>query len=205
MTASATAPGARLERGDEGRLSIILPGVWSRIPMDSEEEANAEIARVIKRQFPRRDELATMRRDARESMRAIARDAHAEDAVLVGMSLELLPGLPFAAALIVTYVDAPHPELDLPLEVRIATTVPDGEVVELEGGLAGREWVRAVAGPDDPPDAVTTIAFRYVLPTPFEGRWAKVSASVPTEADPELIVELFDAIVGTIRWYPPGE
>jgi hypothetical protein len=199
---SATAvPGARLERADEDRISIILPGDWARIPLESQERANEEIARVIRRQFPRRDELAAMRRDTREMLRAIARDARDSDAVFLAASLELMPGLPFAAALIAHYIDIPNADLDLPLEVRLATALPDGEVLELDNGLAARESERSVPGPDDP-DAFTTIRYRYVLPTPFRDRWVAWYANVPTAADPELVGALFDAILGTVRWYP---
>jgi hypothetical protein len=199
---SATAaPGARLERADDDRISIILPGDWARIPLESQAEANEEIARVIRRQFPRRDELATMRRDTREMLRAVARDARESDAVFLSASLELMPGLPFAAALLAHYIDIPNPDLDLPLEVRLATALPDGEVLELDNGLAAREVERSVPGPESP-DAFTTIRFHYVLPTPFADRWVKWYANVPTTADPELVGALFDAILGTVRWYP---
>jgi hypothetical protein len=198
---AATAPTARLERADEGRVSVILPGDWARIPLESQEDANEEIGRVIRRRFPRRDELATMRRETREMLRAIARDAREADAVFLAASLELLPGLPFAAALIASYIDIPHPELEMPLEVRLASALPNGEVLELDNGLAAREMQRSVPGPELP-DAFTTIRFHYVLPTPFADRWVTWYANVPTEADPELVGALFDAILGTVRWYP---
>jgi hypothetical protein len=204
VSAAAAAPGARLERADEDRISVILPGDWARIPLESQEAANEEIARIIRRRFPRRDELATMRRETREMMRAIARDARESDAILVAMSFELVPGLPFAAALLAHYIEPPLPQHDLPLEVRLASALPGGEVLELDNGLAAREWQRLVPGPEDP-DAFTTVRFHYVLPTPLEGRWLKVYANVPTAADPELVGDLFDAILGTVRWYPPDD
>jgi len=197
----SAAPGARLEHADEDRLSVILPGDWARIPLETQDDANEEITRVIRRQFPRRDELATMRRDTREMLRAIARDARESDAVFLAASLELLPGLPFAAALLAHYIDVPNAELDLPLEVRLASAAPAGEVLELENGLAARELQRSVPGPEHP-DAYTTIRLHYVLPTPFADRWVKWYANVPTDVDPELVGDLFDAILGTVRWYP---
>lgn len=203
MSTFAT-PGARLARDDDDRISIVLPGDWARIPLEGEEAANAEIARLLRAQIPRRDELATMRHETREMLRGIARDARKSDATLLAMSLELLPGVPFAAALLVHYIDIPHPELDLPLEVRLASAVPAGEVLELTSGLAGRESGISEPGPENP-DAMTTIHYHYVIPTPFPGRWAKIYVNVPTTADPELIGELFDAIIGTIRWYPDAD
>jgi hypothetical protein len=134
-------------------------------------------------------------------LRNIARDARESDATLLAMSLELLPGVPFAAALLVHYIDIPHPELELPLEVRLASAVPAGEVLELTSGLAGRESAITEPGPENP-DAMTTLHYHYVVPTPFAGKWAKIYVNVPTTADPDLIAELFDAIIGTIRWYP---
>ena len=109
---AATAPGARLERADEDRISIILPGDWARIPLESEADANAEITRLIRGRFPRRDELATMRRETREMMRAIARDARESDAALdalaaAGMAIEInTAGWSLAAA-------EAYPSLDL--------------------------------------------------------------------------------------------
>jgi hypothetical protein len=183
---------------------VILPGDWARIPLESQEAANEEIARVIRRRMPRRDEFATYRRDTREMLRAVARDAREWDAVFCAASLELLPGVPFPAALLAHYIDVPGASDDLPLEVRLAATLPEGEVLELENGLAARELLRSVPGPDEP-NAFITIRLHYVMPTPFLDRWLKWYANVPTVADPELVGALFDAILGTVRWYPPEE
>jgi hypothetical protein len=117
----AAVQGARLGRADDDRMSIILPGDWALIPLESEEAANEEISRLLRRQVPRRDELATMRRDAREMMRGLAADAREADALLLAMSLELLPGLPFPAAIVAHYMPEPEFEEELPLEIRLAT------------------------------------------------------------------------------------
>lgn len=202
---SAAVDGARLEVVDEDRMSVILPGDWARIPLDDQDAANAEISRLLRRQVPRRDDLATVRHDAREMARGLARDARESGGIFLALSLELLPGLPFAAALLAHYVEEPRfedIEEDLPLEVRLAAALPTGDVLELDNGLAVRGW-ELDRPPADEPDAVTAVRFNYILPSPFAGRWLQLFANVPTEVDPELIAQLFDAIAGSIRWYPP--
>ena len=199
--ASTAAPGARLEHADEDRLSLILPGDWARIPLESEEASNQEISRLLRRQVPRRDELAAMRRDAREMMRGLANDAREAEAILLALSLELLPGLPFAAAIIAHYIPEPQFDEQLPLELQLAVVQQNGEVVELDCGLVARLVERDLPGPDEP-DASIVIRFQYLMPTPFVGRWIQLYANVPTELDPELVTALFDAIVGTVRWFP---
>jgi hypothetical protein len=187
-------------------MSVILPGEWARLPLDDEAADNEEISRIIRRQVPRRDELASMRRDTRQMMRGIAQSARAADAVFLALSLELLPGVPFSAALMARYAPVEPvvgAQVPLPLEVLLATTRPDGEVLELDCGLAARSWRREEPAADDPV-SVPSIHLSYVLPTPIEGSWLEWTASVPSgDVEPELIVALFDAIVGTVRWNEP--
>jgi hypothetical protein len=91
----------------EADLSIVLPGTWVSLPMGDDAAAEREIASLVRRQVGRNDRLARVRRDARDQLRGMIETARAAGAFRVGLSLEILPGVPFPAAMILSYQDWP--------------------------------------------------------------------------------------------------
>ncbi|MBK4348406.1 hypothetical protein [Lacisediminihabitans changchengi] len=183
------------------QMSIVLPGTWANIPLDDERATEHAISELLKKQVGRDDRLARLRRDARERLRAVAKDAREADAVQLALSLEILPGIPFPASMVIDYrpwLDAAAVG-DLTLAQRLALQLPSGDVLDLESGVAVRTFVDTTMrqGTDDIP----VIKLEYYLVVPSGERLLHVVADVPIECDPEIIATLFDAIVDSIRWF----
>lgn len=184
-------------------FALVLPGSWARIPLDDEQTSNREISRILRSRMPRRDELATMRREAREMMRALAAEARSIDAALLTMSLEILPGLPFASAIVAAYLPAP-PDDGSDLPDRLAQALPGAELLEFDHGPGVRDLERTETEREDGSTRVT-IDLSYIVPTPTPERWLQLDVDVPTELDPALVVELYDTIVNSLRWFEETE
>jgi hypothetical protein len=84
-----------------------------------------------------------------------------------------------------------------------------GSVVDLQAGPCARleSVAQPEGGPDRADEAFAARRIDYHLPVPHEPRrWVTVACSVADGLDPltPMIVELFDAVVGTWRWQPAG-
>ena len=91
----------------EADLSIVLPGTWVSVPLAGDEDARNRISAFVKKQVGMNDRLARVRRDAREQLIGMAAAAKEAGAFRVGLSLEILPGVPFPAAMIMDFSSWP--------------------------------------------------------------------------------------------------
>jgi hypothetical protein len=89
---SVTAP-------DAG-YSIVFPGTWSVIPLETDEIMKTVIGRIVKKQVGVADRLARTRRMMIEELLTTAQRSRDAGAHSMHLSLEILPGVPFPAALI---------------------------------------------------------------------------------------------------------
>lgn len=196
MTAASAVP---------ARMSMVFPGSWANIQLDDDQSMESTISRLVKRQVGRDDRLARVRRDARERLLAVARDAKSSNAVQLALSLEILPGVPFPAALVADYRDWPDfgNASGMTLAQRLSAILPSGEVLDLASGVAIRSF-RSTSihqGTEQVPD----IKLEYFLCVPGGQSLLHVLADVPISIDVELIAALFDAMVDSIRWFPDSE
>ena len=58
-----------------GGMRIVLPGSWTRIPLEDPEQTVAFVKRFVKRQTGKADRLAKVRRETVQDLLASARDA----------------------------------------------------------------------------------------------------------------------------------
>lgn len=186
-------------------LSIILPGTWAIIPIDDDKERDNAISTVIRRQIGRDDRLVRLRRETREQLRDIAARARSAHANLLALSLDLLPGVPFPAAMVAHYADWGDPPYDGERTVgeRLAFMLPGGEILDFESGPAIRTFRAATIHPGstDIPD----IELEYYLSVPSGRKLLHIVCDVPIQIDPELIAALVDSMVDSIRWYPDDD
>lgn len=195
----------------EAGLSIVLPGAWLTLPMDDPATLERQIASVVKRRVGRDDRLARLRRDAKEQLRKMAADAAAAGAFRVAMALEILPGVPFPAAMVFDYCAwppvaavtpaAPADPLvqpDEPVEQRLRRAFPDAEILPLGAGLTARRAVASTANAGS--ETVPDVKIQYWVTTADAERLLHITVDAPMASDTELYTELFDAIVDSVRW-----
>ncbi len=182
-------------------LSLILPGSWAVVPLTDRESAQARITALIKKQVGRNDRLAHVRRELKSSLVQSAEEAMAIGAVGFAISLEILPGIPFPASLIILPVDWPATGLDedAGLEQRLLAAYPGSTVVE-EGTdrpiVRRHEMVTTTYDSESSSD----LRVNYWLPAGDGTRLARVAVKAPMAHTPALWLELFDTIVGSLGW-----
>lgn len=209
----------------EGRMRIVLPGTWVSIPLgESPEQIVAHVKRVVRRQVGAADRLARARREAVQELVGSARDAIEIGAHTYLMSLELLPGVPFPAAIVA--VDEEWPAAgramlgDVPgtgpddsgtrpddsgarpddeaVAAALRAAYPDGEVAPQRTGPVCRvaEMVRAEVGEDG--DELLTMRLQYHVPYPDRSRLLLASVNVPNIPSAEPFATLFDEILDSL-------
>lgn len=196
-----------------GEVRVIVPGTWVSIPLESAEKATAFIKRLVRRQVGTADQLARMRRQAIEELLSTAREAVGAGVHTYLMSLEIAPGVPFPAALLM--MDDEWPAVATPLvaegdyEGALRVAYPEGEVaVQRDGRCTVRvvEMSQGRAGDGDEAVDVLTMRLAYHMPHPKDASrmlFVRVNVSDIPSAEPFAI--LFDEIVDSIAFLDGDE
>ncbi|GAB6938656.1 hypothetical protein ACQP60_00055 [Isoptericola variabilis] len=196
-----------------GEVRIIVPGTWVSIPLESPEKATAFIKRLVRRQVGTADRLARMRRQAVDELLATAREAASIGVHTYLMSLEIAPGVPFPAAILM--VDDEWPAAAGPLvaegdyEGALRAAYPEGEVaVQRNGRPAARvvEMTQGQAGDGDDAVDVLTMRLEYHMPHPKDpSRMLLVRANASDIPSAEPFAILFDEIVDSVAFIDDAE
>ncbi|MFI6428357.1 hypothetical protein [Promicromonospora sp. NPDC050880] len=189
-------------------VRVIVPGTWVNIPLDSPEKAGAFIKRLVREQVGPADRLARMRRQAVEEMFGTARDAASIGVHTYLMSLELAPGVPFPAALLMADDEWPQATRQLVADGDFAGALklayPEGEVAVQSNGLpAARisEMTQGQAGEGEEAVEVLTMRLEYHMPHPADSsKMLFVRVNVPDIPSAEPFAMLFDEIVDSIMF-----
>ncbi|MXM63311.1 hypothetical protein GR925_07585 [Streptomyces sp. HUCO-GS316] len=167
------------------RYELILPPGWVRIPLrQGTKEALEKILFSHMGQVPEgipRDDAMRFRLDMRRQLEKQARAARRNG----GLDL-YLPVLPRGEIFLMASFGAP------------ALRRAYGSTLDEEKPSSAPEAVQQAALPTQRVD--------YVIPVPHDpGRWISINFSTPGDGDIDseftgVLVELFDAAVGTFRW-----
>lgn len=182
-------------------LSLILPGSWAVVPLTDRDAAQHRIAALIKKQVGRNDRLAHVRRELKTSLIQSAEEAIAIGAVGFAISLEILPGIPFPASLVILPLDWPATPLDgdPTEEQRLLAAFPGSTLVE-EGSERPIVRRHELVTTTYETQSSTDLRVNYWLPAGDGTRLARVYVKAPMAHTPALWLELFDTIVGSLGW-----
>lgn len=182
-------------------LSMVFPGSWAVIPLSSAETAERRASALIKKQLGRNDRLAGLRRELREGINESVREAIDLGAVGLAISLEILPGIPFPASLLILPLDWPASpnEAEASAEQRLLAAYP-GSVLLEEGTerpiVRRHELVTTTYETESSQD----LKINYWLPVGDGSRIVRVYVKAPMAHTPPLWLELFDTIIGSVGW-----
>lgn len=193
--------------------SIVLPGTWAQIPLQSREAASARISALVKKQVGMNDRLARHRRDVRDQLLDAALQAQAAHALSFAISLELAPGVPFPASMLGSLATWPPTADADPLAAGpLATEVPSDWGTRLRRAFPAATFVagstgliarRVGEGSRRWGEATTqSLSLDYWLPVPDGSGLLQFTISAPMVEGYELFTELFDTIVSTVSWDP---
>lgn len=189
-------------------MTIVLPGAWTRIPLDDPEQTVAFVKRFVKRQTGRADRLAKVRRETVQDLVASARDAVQIGVHTYLMSLEILPRVPFPAALLFLDQDW-TPESRAAWEsgdVEEALTATFGPMETNESprlGTFGRRWEVQTQTVGE--EELLTLRLEYFVPYPDGSRVLLARANVPNIPRAEPFGLLFNEIIDSISFPEPAE
>ncbi|CAL9457870.1 hypothetical protein [Streptomyces sp. enrichment culture] len=223
MSASGLGQPPRVEATVPRRYELVLPPGWVRIPLrEGTKEALEKVLFTHMGQVPEgipRDAAMRFRLDMRRRLEKQARAARRNG----GLDL-YLPVLPRGGIfLMASFIVAEMPigqDRSVPPQAVIAQLADEGvpggtaAMVEVAGEPAlRRDYASAVdeeqqgsASGDVQPAALPTRRVDYVIPVAGDsGRWISITFSTPGDGDidsefTDVLVELFDAVVGTFKW-----
>jgi hypothetical protein len=206
-------------------LAVILPGTWAAIPIDDSAAAEKRISALVKSQVGRSDRLAKVRRDVRSQLQSLVSDAQGSEAFSLALSMEILPGVPFPASMIMSRENWPaaaHPPAtdgtdagaasaagdahgddtpDTAVDDRIARVFPGAEIFDFTFGQVARTSSVASVRYDEESAPQLVVDYRFAAPD--DEHVIRVHINAPMAELPELYLELFDAIVDSITFREP--
>jgi len=192
------------------RWRVLLPPGWVKLPADDAERSRAAVRRLVDRQLSHlpRDRTATARRAVSRDLLAQLGDARRAGASEVHTLVELMRGLPVTAGLTVVPVPPQEGGQDLLRALRQVLGDGDGVVSSTTDRLADLPAVRRhrrllaprrEGEPARPPEWRTHVDWVVRLP---DGDHLVLAFSTQTEPIAVELVELFDAIAGSLELVP---
>jgi hypothetical protein len=192
-----------------------LPGTWGRINLASDATMHSSIRKVVEHSVGRDDKLASLRADLRNRFREAAEVARAGDAVDFHVALELAPGIPLPAWLGVFLPQLDQSEFDVlglgelkaALEFASASTGGDRSAgskdFELDRVRAVRHAFHRVRAATETEPALELLQVDYWLAAVAPARIALMTFTTNYVEFEEQMLELFDAVISTVRWPIP--
>jgi len=196
--------------------TLVLPPGWCRIPLRG--GTSAAIRKLLDERFRHlpRDTVAPFRIEIERRLNEQITQARRNGGVDFYFPVEIAESGPVPASFVVSEVRLALPDMAAgadPASLVVAALAvdagADGEsaprIVDIDGACGVRS-ADVVPGDPDAETAYAARRVRYMLPVPgTPGRWLVVVFATPGAADPTgryagLLVELFDAIMGTFRW-----
>ena len=203
MSEKESAADVRSVPAPGGGYTLILPGAWFAFALGDEEDVKRRVTALVRKQMGRADRLARQRREVTEQVHETARRAREAGCASMYLALEILPDVPFPAAILGGDVAWPPTATDraLGVEEALRTGFPDAEVVAHRMGPAARtiEFGTQEIGSQSTP----TMRAQFRIPYPDASRLLEFTISTPMMADPELWAALFDQIVDSLTWAEP--
>lgn len=177
---------------------LVLPGTWAAIPMADADSMKRRVAALVKEQMGRDDRLASRRLQLRNELTEVAGTAAEQGAVSFALALELLPGVPFGAAMMARLQPWSDPGVG-DAAARLATTFPDAEILPLDaGGWAART---ATTGTQKyATEETPSLLVEYWTPAPHTSELLYITVSAPMAPQSPLFIQLFDAVIGSLTW-----
>jgi hypothetical protein len=188
-------------------INIILPGTWANVPLETERVARKFVKDLVRRQVGMDDRLAKVRADMVDETMKNVTAAVAMGVHTYLMSLELLPGVPFPAAILMAdepWPDAARPHLgasDVPRALREG--FPGGAVLDQANGPVLRIAEFGESAITETP--VNVLRLEYHVPYPGLAKLLYARISVPMLPAADRFVALFDEIIDSVTFVSPDE
>ena len=188
---------------------LVLPPGWARVPL--RDDPGSSIDAILDNSFRDlpKDSYGPLRSELRKRLMAQVEAARDNEGVDLYLPVERVHGQTVAASFVVSVVSFGSVETPRPEDVLVSVAAGgDGTTLaEVDGAPAVRTEtvVPAVEGAQDETHLGSRRVSYLVAIPDSEDQWMAVSFSTVGDGDPEghvarLLVDLFDAVVSTLRW-----
>ncbi|KRV46642.1 hypothetical protein AQ490_12290 [Wenjunlia vitaminophila] len=188
---------------------LLLPEDWFRIDLEPGRR-DRSVRALVDRQFRGLDDAPLVKQRVREEMLAHAEKAYRGGGIELYLGLQSAGPMPLPASLVVTLA-APDPGgAAVPVDAfaeylkRQGPSEREVTVEDLPAGPSVRARLRTVPT-EDAGDAVLgntlpVTSLDYHVPVPRSTAFLLLSFSTPLDALADAMVDLFDAVAGSLRW-----
>lgn len=187
------------ENDGENVFGLITPEDWFRIPLLPEERREASVSALVKRQFAGVDDQPVLRRQAEEQLLGAAEAGAEQGGVVLYLSFLEAAGIPLSASLLISRIHQRFDSLDAVSALR-----DKGEAGLVRLPAAGRAARRRRSERTRESRRLGTefsdTIVEYFVPVPDQDEVLMLTFSTPLEPIADSMVELFDAVAGTLRW-----
>lgn len=177
---------------------LLVPEGWWAIDLDP-ARAEANVTALVDRQWRGIDDAPHLKAEARASLLRQAEDAADAGGLQLYLSVGTLGGIPLSASLLVSAVPLASADELAELAELGRTRGRDVTQVDLPAGPGLRTLWRQPPGDDDPSGLVTTCLDVH-LTVPGAPLVLVLQFRTPMEPLADALVEVFDAVAGTLRW-----
>ncbi|MER5396707.1 hypothetical protein [Streptomyces sp. NPDC002599] len=178
---------------------MITPEDWYRIPLQPQEQREASVSALVRRQFAGVDDQPVLRRQAEEQLTGAALAGADQGGVALYLSFLEAAGIPLSASLLISRLHQRFDSLDA-----VAALAGQGEVAPVTLPAAGRAARRRRTERTRESGKLGSqfddTIVEYFVPAPQDDETLMLTFSTPMEPIADAMVELFDAIAGTLRW-----
>lgn len=192
---------------------LLLPDGWFRLSIEPERRERSVDA-LLARQFEGTDNAPHIKRQMRDALVEQAAAAYEDGGIELYISLQQAGPLTIPASLLVTLLPPLQDSLSIgEVAGRLSDGQADVSVVELPSGTAVRVR-RATGQPDQPAPAgapgstdqvLPSVTVDYQVPVPGTDQSLLLTFSTPLVQIAEAMVELFDAVAGSLQWIEGDE
>lgn len=193
-------------------IDFMLPGRWWRLPLSSPTELRRAARALAIETVGRADDLTRLRAELVSGLSTSAETARRAGASDFYVGRELAPGVPLPMSLAVYWPDVP----DLPSRHAGSRAAAEGLATALAHADSGAvdvvehadfgvvRSIRTAELLDDQGGAATRLDVSYWVTTSHSDRTLLLAFSTALLEHREAVVEVGDAIVGTLDWQAEG-
>ena len=182
-------------------FGLLTPADWYRIPLHPATRRESSIKAMVDRQFTGIDNQPILRRKTEDELQGAAEAGAEQGGAALYLSYLDAAGVPLSASLLVSLLPQTH-------ERATAALTTHGEATVVDLPAAGRATRRRRTERSKEsrklgstfPDTIV----EYFVPVPGRAELLLLTFSTPLEPLADEMVELFDAVAGTLRWPRPA-
>ncbi|MFG3271208.1 hypothetical protein [Streptomyces luteogriseus] len=208
--ATVTEPGEQGTAAPPTDYRLLLPEGWFRVHIDPELRERSVDA-LVSRQFEGVDNAPHLKRQLRDSLLGQAAAAFRDGGIELYLSLQKAGSLTIPASLLVTLLPpsggsrwtvqetAARLSAQRELEVSVAE-LSSGPAVRIRRSTGHPDLPAPPGAPGSPDQALPSVTVDYQLPVPGAGTSLLLTFSTPLVQIAEAMVQLFDAVAGSLVW-----